>query len=77
VLLAYEKFTDGEHLKTFADLWHRYDLLRGKSVALLEGGRRHQGVVNGLDDEGALLLRDDHGKVHRFRAGEVTMEKTA
>jgi BirA family biotin operon repressor/biotin-[acetyl-CoA-carboxylase] ligase len=77
VLLAYEKFTDGEHLKTFADLWHRYDLLRGKSVALLEGGRRHHGVVNGLDDEGALLLRDDHGKVHRFRAGEVTLEKSS
>ena len=76
VLLAYQNFTDGEHLKTFADLWHRYDVLRGKSVALLEGGRRHHGLVNGLDDEGALLLRDDHGKVHRFRAGEVTLEKT-
>lgn len=76
VLLAYQTFTDGEHLKTFADLWHRYDVLRGKSVALLEGGRRHHGLVNGLDDEGALLLRDDHGKVHRFRAGEVTLEKT-
>lgn len=75
VLLAYQNFTDGEHTKTFADLWHRYDLLRGKPVALLEGGRRHQGVVSGLDDEGALLLRDERGKVHRFRAGEVTLEK--
>jgi BirA family biotin operon repressor/biotin-[acetyl-CoA-carboxylase] ligase len=77
VLLAYQIFTDGEHMKTFADLWHRYDLLRGKPVALLEGGRRHHGTVSGLDDEGALLLRDEHGKVHRFRAGEVTLEKSA
>jgi BirA family biotin operon repressor/biotin-[acetyl-CoA-carboxylase] ligase len=76
VLLAYQSFTNGEHLHTFADLWHRFDLLRGKPVALLEGGRRHHGVVSGLDDEGALLLRDEHGKVQRFRAGEVTMEKT-
>lgn len=75
VLLAYQTFAEGEHLKTFADLWHRYDLLRGKQVTLIEGGRRHTGVVNGLDDEGALLLRDGHGKVQRFRAGEVTMEK--
>jgi BirA family transcriptional regulator, biotin operon repressor / biotin---[acetyl-CoA-carboxylase] ligase len=75
VLLAYEKFVEGEHLKTFADLWHRYDLLRGKPVGLIEGGRRHHGIVNGLDDEGALLLRDEHGKVHRFRAGEVTLER--
>jgi BirA family transcriptional regulator, biotin operon repressor / biotin---[acetyl-CoA-carboxylase] ligase len=75
VLLAYEKFVDGEHVKTFADLWNRYDLLRGKTIGLVEGGRRHHGVVAGLDDEGALLLREEDGKVHRFRAGEVTLEK--
>jgi len=75
VMLAYDLFVSGDHVKTFADLWHRYDLLRGKTVTLLEGGRRHTGVVAGLDDEGALLLRDSHGKSHRFRAGEVTLEK--
>ncbi|MSU49828.1 MAG: biotin--[acetyl-CoA-carboxylase] ligase [Opitutus sp.] len=75
VLLAYQGFAEGTHLKTFADRWHRFDLLRGQSVTLLEGGRRHHGIVGGLDDEGALLLRDDRGKVHRFRAGEVTLEK--
>ncbi len=77
VLLAFRAFAEGEHLATFADLWNRYDLLRGKTVTLLEGGRRHHGMVNGVDDEGALLLRDAHGKVHRFRAGEVTMEKAS
>ena len=77
VLLAYQIFAEREHMKTFPDLWNRYDLLRGKPVTLLEGGRRHQGVVSGVDDEGALLLRDEHGKVHRFRAGEVTLEKAA
>ena len=75
VLLAYEKFVDGEHVKTFADLWNRSDLLRGKTIGLVEGGRRHHGVVAGLDDDGALLLREEHGKVHRVRAGEVTLEK--
>ena len=77
VLLAYEKFIDGAHLETFADLWHRYDVLRGRSITLLEGGRRHHGIVTGLDDEGALLLRDNQGKARRFRAGEVTLEKAA
>jgi BirA family transcriptional regulator, biotin operon repressor / biotin---[acetyl-CoA-carboxylase] ligase len=75
ILLAYQSFTEGDHMKNFADLWHRYDLLRGRPVVLLEGGRRHHGIVSGLDDEGALLLRDSHGRVHRFRAGEVTLEK--
>jgi len=76
VLLAYDNFADGSYMKTFADLWHRYDVLRGKRIALLEGGRRHAGTVAGLDDEGALLLRDEAGRNQRFRAGEVTIEKT-
>lgn len=75
VLLAYQTFADGEHRKNFADLWNHYDLLRGQPVTLLEGGRRHHGVASGVDDEGGLLLRDSHGRVHRFRAGEVTVEK--
>jgi len=76
VLLGYANFVDGDYTKTFADLWHRFDVLRGKRIVLLEGGRRHAGTVTGLDDDGALLLRDDRGRPARFRAGEVTIEKT-
>lgn len=75
VLIAYERFVEGDYVKTFADLWHRYDVLRGKTVTLLEGGRRHTGSVSGLDDDGALLLRDTRGRTQRFRAGEVTFDK--
>ena len=75
VLLSYQTFADGRHLDVFPDLWHRFDLLRGRTVTLLEGGRQHHGVVIGVDDEGALILRDSHAKLHRFRAGEVTLEK--
>lgn len=77
VLLAYGKFVEGDHLQTFADLWHRYDVLRGKTVTVLEGKNRHTGTVTGVDDDGALLLRDDQGRTQRFRAGEVTLEKPA
>jgi BirA family biotin operon repressor/biotin-[acetyl-CoA-carboxylase] ligase len=75
VLLAYERFAEGEHVKTFADLWHRYDVLRHRRATLLEGSRRHSGTVMGIDAEGALLLRDERGRTQRFRAGEVTLEK--
>lgn len=75
VLLAYDGFADGAHTATFADLWNRFDVLRGRRAAVLEGNRRHSGAVTGIDDEGALVLRDDEGRSHRFRAGEVTLEK--
>ena len=76
IFLAYQKFVDGDYTRTFADLWHRYDILRGREIAVLEGGRRHAGTVAGLDDEGALLLRDARGRTRRYRAGEVSLEKS-
>jgi BirA family transcriptional regulator, biotin operon repressor / biotin---[acetyl-CoA-carboxylase] ligase len=35
------------------------------------------GCVAGLDVDGALLLRDDDGKVHRVRSGDVEVLRTA
>ena len=75
VLLAYERFSAGEHVAGFAEMWHRFDVLRGRNVALLEGEQRHEGIVSGVDDEGALLLKDTEGRSRRFRAGEVTIAK--
>jgi BirA family biotin operon repressor/biotin-[acetyl-CoA-carboxylase] ligase len=75
VQLAYHTFVEGRHTVSFADLWNRYDVLRGRPVTLLEGGRRHQGTVTGVDDEGSLVLSEARGRLHRFHAGEVTLEK--
>ncbi len=74
VLSAYEQFVEGSHRDTFADLWNRYDLLRGRTVTLVQGGRRTTGVAGGVDDEGSLLIRGENGRLQRFRAGEVTLE---
>jgi BirA family biotin operon repressor/biotin-[acetyl-CoA-carboxylase] ligase len=75
MLLAYESFTEGTHRDRLAELWQRYDVLRGRPASVLEGGRRHGGTVVGIDDDGSLVLRDPRGRTRRFRAGEVTLEK--
>jgi BirA family biotin operon repressor/biotin-[acetyl-CoA-carboxylase] ligase len=75
VLLAYERFVEGEHVDSFAELWNRYDVLRGQEVALAVGGRRRRGRVIGVDDVGSLVLRGDNGQTRGYRAGEVTVEK--
>lgn len=76
VLLAYEQFAECEHLASFADLWQRYDVLRGNRITLLQGDRRIAGTAMGIDDEGLLLIRPANGRLQRFNAGEVTIEKT-
>ncbi len=40
-------------------------------------GARLTGAVTGLDADGALLLRDETGKVHRVRSGDVEVLRPA
>ncbi len=77
VLLAYERFLDGDHGDTFAERWNKYDVLRGREVTLSEAGRRKHGRVLGVDNVGSLLLCDEHGRTRGYRAGEVTLDKGA
>jgi BirA family biotin operon repressor/biotin-[acetyl-CoA-carboxylase] ligase len=75
VLAAYERFLDGSYATEFADLWHRFDLLKGRAITLLQGEREIRGTALGIDAEGSLLLRLANGHTDRFRAGEVTLSK--
>lgn len=75
VFSAYERFINHEYTKTFATLWNSYDLLRGRTITLVQGSRTITGVAKGIDDEGSLLLKPVNGPPERFRAGEVTLEK--
>ncbi|MFN8459302.1 MAG: biotin--[acetyl-CoA-carboxylase] ligase [Anaerolineae bacterium] len=43
------------------------------SVTFLEGGQRHEGVMSGVDENGALLLRQTDGSTITIFAGDVTL----
>lgn len=76
VQLAYSQFMDGVHEQTFSELWQRYDSLLGRVITVNQGGQLHRGIAAGLDDEGSLLMKPEGGgRLQRFRAGEVTLEK--
>ncbi|HYP17762.1 MAG TPA: biotin--[acetyl-CoA-carboxylase] ligase [Opitutus sp.] len=77
VVLAYEQFVEGDHSGIFAELWQKYDVLRGRPVVLLQGDRRIEGTAMGIDDEGSLLVRSDNGRLQRYHSGDVTFEKSA
>ena len=49
--------------------WARRDVLAGRRVT---AGER-QGVAEGIDAGGELLLRDDAGSLHRIASGEVSV----
>ncbi len=77
VLSTYDQFLEGGYHDKFADLWKRFDVLRGRPVSVTQGTRTVAGTATGIDNEGSLIVRLDSGRTERFRAGEVTLSREA
>jgi BirA family biotin operon repressor/biotin-[acetyl-CoA-carboxylase] ligase len=58
-----------------ADEWEEHCSTIGKNVAVQIGERKIRGRAESLDDDGALLLRTEHGRLERIIGGDVTLEK--
>jgi len=57
-----------------ADEWVEHCVTIGQNVRLASGGRQLSGRAEALGDDGALLLRSEHGRVERILAGDVVIE---
>jgi BirA family biotin operon repressor/biotin-[acetyl-CoA-carboxylase] ligase len=58
-----------------ADEWEAQCATIGKDVTIQIGGRATRGRAEALDDDGALLVRTEHGHLERITGGDVTLEK--
>lgn len=67
----------GQGLAAFRDEWQHRHLYHGRRVRLLTGGREIVGTVAGIDDHGALLLRDARGHTRAYPSGETSLRQAA
>lgn len=58
-----------------ADEWEDHCATIGKQVVVGIGERKIRGRAESLDDDGALLLRTEHGRLERIIGGDVTLDK--
>jgi BirA family biotin operon repressor/biotin-[acetyl-CoA-carboxylase] ligase len=58
-----------------SDEWEMHCVTIGKNVNVQIGDRKIRGRAESLDDDGALLLRTEHGHLERITGGDVTLEK--
>jgi BirA family biotin operon repressor/biotin-[acetyl-CoA-carboxylase] ligase len=58
-----------------ADEWETGCETLGKNVSVQMGVRKIRGCAEALDDDGALLVRTEHGHLERITGGDVTLEK--
>lgn len=55
-----------------AEEWAQHCSTLGRAVVIQVGDRCLSGRAEALDDEGALLLRTEHGHLERIQGGDVT-----
>jgi len=65
----------GGKFSAVADEWEAGCATIGKNVAVQMGTRLIRGCAEALDDDGALLVRSEHGHLERIIGGDVTLEK--
>ena len=72
-----EAMSEYQHrgIQAFLPAWRDYDVLIERQVSVMLGQQAVSGIARGIDDAGALLLEQVDG-IHRYMAGEVTLEKT-
>lgn len=58
-----------------ADEWESRCATLGENVTIDIGDRKVRGRAEDLDDDGALLVRTQHGRLERIIGGDVTVEK--
>lgn len=73
-VLAEFEHTD---LSSYLHEWRQYDCMLGKNVTVLLHNQLIHGTVQGIDNDGLLLLQDAQGKTQAFASGEISFNTQA
>jgi len=68
----YQRVIAGQ-FPAIADEWEEHCVTIGRQVTIRVGERQIRGRAEALDEDGALLLRTDHGHLERISGGDVSM----
>jgi BirA family biotin operon repressor/biotin-[acetyl-CoA-carboxylase] ligase len=69
----YERLSAG-HFPQIADEWEKHCQTLGQDVVIRAGPNQLRGRAESLGEDGALLLRTEHGRVERIVGGDVSLE---
>lgn len=68
---------ESEGIAAFLPEWRRHDCLAGKPGSLYIGHHAYEGIIQGIDDNGLLLLKRPDGAIQAFASGEVSFRQDA
>lgn len=59
-------------IQAYLDEWRDYDCLKGQPATLFIAQQTIEGTVEGINDQGLLLLKRNDGNIQTFASGEVS-----
>ena len=75
IYTGYQAFLAGNIRATFEDMWPEFDILKGQLIEAETRNGKLQGVAQGLDDRGSLILKTAQGKLFTLNSGEVHIKR--
>jgi BirA family biotin operon repressor/biotin-[acetyl-CoA-carboxylase] ligase len=60
-------------LAGFLPRWQQAHLYHGQAVRILRGDDELEGIVTGIDETGAIQVRDESGHIRAFHSGEISL----
>jgi BirA family biotin operon repressor/biotin-[acetyl-CoA-carboxylase] ligase len=71
LLLLLDSYADTK-IEDIINEWREYDCMRGKQARLILQGKQINGLVMGVDSDGALLM-SVNDKIQKYTAGEISL----
>jgi len=62
-------------MRHYLDEWRRHDCLQGQAATLFIAEQPYPGIVQGIDENGLLLLQHPDGKTQAFASGEISFSR--
>ncbi len=67
---------ENDGITAYLDEWRNYDCLKGQPATLFIGQQQVEGIIEGIDDNGLLLIKRLDGIVQTFASGEVSFNSS-
>lgn len=62
-------------LDSYLESWRQYDCMKGKKADIYRGEQKFTGIIDGIDDNGLLLLMNKQKTIKKFASGEISFHK--
>jgi len=62
-------------LAAFIDEWHTRDCLKNSPIIILSANKKYEGIGNGINEQGHLIIKTKEGNELAFSSGDATLLK--